>query len=99
MVIHTNGIHMVDINYCRCHSVPRHKQLLRIGWWPATPTNPKTCTTMECLRQFHLLNLKANVTTFGYYGALAHMTDNLGVEKIPVSHRSHICCIYVDDHV
>lgn len=86
MVIHTNSIHFVGIDFCRCHSVPHHKQLLCIAWWPATLLNPKTCVTMECPWQFHLLNLKANVTTFGYYGALLHMMDNLGLEHILVSY-------------
>ena len=89
VVIHMNGIHMVGVDFCRCQLIPHHKQLLRIAWWPKTPINPKTCVTMECLWQFHLLNLKANVTTFGYYGTLRHMTDNLGLEQIPVSYCSH----------
>lgn len=85
VTIHTNGIHLVAIDFCRCHGLLHHKQLLRIAWWPGTPINPKMCATMECLRQFHLLNLKANITAFGYYGSLLHMTDNLGLERIPVS--------------
>lgn len=94
VVINSNGIHLVAINFCRCQDVPHHKQLLRIAWWPATPINPKTCATMECLRQFQLLNLKANVTAFGYYGALLHMSDNIGLERFPVSHLTHCFSIY-----
>lgn len=90
-VIHTNGVHSVSIDFCRCRLVPHYKHLLRIAWWPATPLYPKTCATMECLRQFHLLNLKANVTTFGYYGALLHMMDNMSLEEIPVSLPFRIC--------
>ena len=51
---------------------------------------------MECLHQFHLLNLKANVTTFGYYGTLMHITDNLGLEQIPAGLCS-LCHIYADN--
>ena len=40
---------------------------------------------MECLQQFHILNLKANVTAFGYYSSLMHMMDNLGLNYILVS--------------
>lgn len=98
MVIHTNGIHMVGVDFCRCRGVPHHKQLLRIAWWPATPLAPKTCATMECLRQFHLLNLQANVTAFGYYSALQHLSDNVGLEQFPVSHLPHsVIHVCIDD--
>lgn len=40
---------------------------------------------MECLWQLHILNLKANITAFGYYGSLMYMMDNLGLNHIPVS--------------
>ena len=88
MVIHMNGIHSVGINFCHCHSVSHHKQLLCIVWWPVTMLNPKTCATMECLQQLQLLNLKANVTMFGYYGTLLHMMDNICLEQILVSYSS-----------
>jgi hypothetical protein len=39
---------------------------------------------MECLRQFQLLNLKGNTTGYSYYGTLEHMSDNPGLEKLPV---------------
>ena len=88
IVIHTNGIHLVNVDFCHCWGVLHFKQLLCITWWPATPTNPKTCTTMDCLQQFHLLNLQSSVTVFGYYSALQYMSDNVGLERIPVSQCS-----------
>jgi len=75
-VIDSNGIHSVSVDFCRCAPVPHRTQLLRIGWWPATPLEPQTCATMSVLRQFHLLNLQGKVTGFSFYRALEYQTDN-----------------------
>lgn len=84
-VINTNGIHRVQVDWCRCNGVDRYAQLLRIGWWPATPQQPQTCATMETLRQFQLLNLQGKLTGFSYYRSLEHMSDNTGLYPLPVS--------------
>jgi hypothetical protein len=80
-VIHTNGIHRVNVDFCRCQAIPHHVQLLRIAWWPGTPIDPKTCTTMEALQQFDLLNVQGKVTGFSYYRTLEHITDNPGLNE------------------
>jgi len=61
-VIHTNGIHQVYVDFCRCQPVPHHVQLLRLAWWPGTPIEPKTCTTMDALQQFDILNAQGKLT-------------------------------------
>ena len=78
-VIDTNGIHSVAVDFCRCVQVEHRSQLLRIGWWPATPLEPQTCATMAVLRHFHLLNLQGNVTGYSFYRALEYQTDNTGL--------------------
>ena len=78
-VIHTNGIHSVAVDFCRCVHVEHRTQLLRIGWWPATPLEPQTCATMTVLRHFHLLNLQGKVTGYSFYRALEYETDNTGL--------------------
>jgi hypothetical protein len=83
-VIHSNGIHHVNIDQCRCNDVPLHKQLLRIGWWPATPLEPRSAATFEVLRHFHLLNLQGKVTGYSFYRSLEYQTDNTGLEPPPV---------------
>ena len=85
VVIDTNGIHLVNVDYCRCYSVTHRVQLLRIGWWPATPLDPQTCATMEVLRHFQILNLQGKLTGFSFYRALEYQTDNTGLNKPPVS--------------
>jgi hypothetical protein len=47
---------------------------------------------MECLRQFHTLNLQGKITCFSYYRSLEYLTDNTGLsDALPhISVRS--CC-------
>jgi hypothetical protein len=84
VVVHTNGIHLVNVDFCRCDSLPHRTQLLRVAWWPATPLEPKTCATMEVLRHFQLLNLQGKLTGFSFYWALEYQTNNSGLNKPPV---------------
>ena len=86
VVIDTNGIHLVMVDFCRCVNIEHRNQLLRIGWWPATPLKPQTCATMAVLRNFHLLNLQDKVTSYGFYRALEYQTDNTGLNCPLVSH-------------
>ena len=84
-VIDTNGIHSVAVDFCRCVHVEHRSQLLRIGWWPATPLEPQTCATMAVLRHFHLLNLQGNITGYSFYRALEYQTDNTGLDPPSVN--------------
>ena len=60
IVIDTNGIHEVAIDFCQCNATKHNIQLLRLGWWPATPLNPKMCATMNCLNSFNFSIFKAS---------------------------------------
>jgi len=96
-VIHSNGIHHVAINQCRCHGIPLYKQLLRIGWWPATPLNPRSAATFEVLRHFHLLNLQGKVTGYSFYQTLVYQTDNTGLNPPPVRSRVPLLIVLLTD--
>ena len=91
VVLHLNGMHTVAAEFCKCGGSSRRTQLLRLGWWPATPFDPRTCATMAVLRHFHLLNLQGKVTAYDYYRALHLGTDNSGLQTLPVSR----CCVDV----
>jgi len=84
-VVDTSGIYSVAVDFCRCTDVPHRTQLLRIGWWPATPLEPQTCATMSVLRHFHLLNLQGKVTGYSFYRTLEYQTDNTGLNIPSVS--------------
>lgn len=84
-VINTNGIHRVQVDWCRCEGVDHCIQLLRVGWWPATPLQPQSCASMDALRQFQLFNLQGKLTAFSYYRSLEYLSDNTGLYPLPVS--------------
>lgn len=84
MVLHTNGLHYVAVEFCKCWGLQRRTQLLRLGWWPATPFDPQTCATFAVLRHFHLLNLQGKLPAYDFYRALELRTDNTGLQPLPV---------------
>ncbi|KAJ7132738.1 hypothetical protein C8R43DRAFT_895391, partial [Mycena crocata] len=68
VVLHDNGIHTVDIDFCNCEGAPSDvDQLINIGWFPATSKEPSTAATFSLLRRFHLLNLQARVPAYDFY--------------------------------
>jgi hypothetical protein len=86
-VIHTNGIHRVRLNFCDCARstpLPYDRQLLEVGWWPASLIRPKTCATLSVLKHFHIQTLQGKVPAFDFYRALELETDNTGLSYLPV---------------
>ncbi len=58
-------------------------QLICTGWYPATTSDPHTCTTFECLDTFHLLNVVANVDIRDYVSSLEQKVDVWGTKWVP----------------
>jgi hypothetical protein len=86
VVIHVNGIHLVNVDFCGCTLAPvQRRQLLRGGWWPATALDPQTCTTFAALNLFHLLSLQGKLSAYDFYRSLEYATDNFGLQRLPVS--------------
>lgn len=84
-IIHVNGLHTVNVQFCTCGPPERRTLFLALGWWPATATDPRTCATFMVLHQFHLLNLQGKLTIYDFYKSLELATDNSGLDNIPVS--------------
>lgn len=88
-IIHTNSIHSVSVDYCECDNAnaagSHRQQLLRRGWFPATHTEPKCCSSFIALEQFHMLNLQGKIAGYDYFSGLEKLTDNAGLIKIRVS--------------
>lgn len=80
LVIHTNGIHEVAIQYCGCsREIPHHIQLLRRGFYPASQQSVKTCATFTLLDQLHKFALTTKSSTYDFYRALEKITTNTGI--------------------
>jgi CxC2 like cysteine cluster associated with KDZ transposases len=88
IVIHTNGIHCVTVDFCDCDQrVSPRLQLLRRRWFPVTVHYPQTCCTFHVLEQYHTLTLTGKLSGYDFYKSLEHLTDNTGLNVSKV--RSH----------
>ncbi|PPR01605.1 hypothetical protein CVT26_013324 [Gymnopilus dilepis] len=89
LVLHTNGIHEVAIQFCGCHrAIPQHLQLLRRRLYPSSQLNVKNCVTFELLRQLHHLALATKASTYDFYRSLEKSTTNLSVDAPKSRYRA-----------
>lgn len=81
LVLHTNGIHEVAIQFCGCdHVIPQHLQLLRRGLYPASQITVWTCASFELLKQLHIYSLTTKASTYDFYRALERLTTNTAID-------------------
>ena len=81
LVLHTNGIHSVAVDYCNCSfAQPPHIQLLRRQLYPASQIAVKTCATFSLLQQLHKLALATKASTYDFYRSLEQLTVNTGID-------------------
>lgn len=88
VVIALNGVHKVKYRYCSCtatHRPTNLQQLMRVRWYPATTTDPRTCATFETLDLFRDLNVAGNVNVNDFVTVLERKTDATGMDSVPVS--------------
>ncbi|KAJ7659782.1 hypothetical protein DFH06DRAFT_1326803 [Mycena polygramma] len=89
VVIHVNGIHTVEFNFCGCDKFRQTNnlgQLLGNTWYPATTIDPGTCATFKCLEAFRLLNVVGNLTVSDYVGTLERLSDPLHLSTVLYSY-------------
>ena len=86
VVINTNGIHDVALDFCGCGMAQTHvKQLLRAHLFPATIFDPKTAATFEVLEKYQLLSFESKASSYEYYQCLVRLTDNVGINPPKVN--------------
>ncbi|KAJ6566718.1 hypothetical protein B0H19DRAFT_1025332 [Mycena capillaripes] len=82
VIIDTNGVHEVALDFCGCRSGGLHTvQLLRARLFPATTTTPRTAATFNVLRRYHLLSFESKCAAYEFYQSLARESDNLRHKK------------------
>ncbi|KAF7798643.1 hypothetical protein EIP86_009867 [Pleurotus ostreatoroseus] len=83
VVLHTNGLHPVEIHYCGCQQLAvagtRLQQLLRYELFPATVAEPTTAATFRMMEQFHILTLQGKLTGYDFYLSLEYLCNNTGL--------------------
>ena len=90
-VLHSNGIHLVDIWFCGCNLAVHHgdhvQQLLRHCIFPSTTTDPQTGSTFTLLELSHILSFQSKLSLYDLYISIETLTDATHVTDIKV--RSH----------
>ncbi|KIM74294.1 hypothetical protein PILCRDRAFT_80232, partial [Piloderma croceum F 1598] len=91
VVVDSNGIHKVGLDYCGCEKAcDQVTQLLRARLYPATTTAPKSAATFNTLEFFHLLSFESKASVFEFYYTLMRKTDNTGTMSVPISYQQMI---------
>lgn len=88
VIIDTNGIHEVGLNFCGCQNggpKAHDIQLLRSSLYPSTGINPRTAATFTVLKHFHLLSFESKLSGYEYVKAVERLTSNGDIEKSRVS--------------
>ncbi|KAG2006690.1 hypothetical protein CC2G_014446 [Coprinopsis cinerea AmutBmut pab1-1] len=100
VVVASDGIHSVGLDFCGCTGAPSHfVQLLRAGLFPATTNDPRTAASFDVLRTFQMLSFTSKISAFEFYNALKRRSDNTGTEKIPDRYNAFLRMVHVFRHV
>ncbi|KAG1844729.1 hypothetical protein C8R48DRAFT_617802 [Suillus tomentosus] len=82
LLIDTNGIHEMAVDFCACETSQTHtKQLLRMGWFPSTTVDPRTAATFRLLHHYHILSFESKASAYEFYHSLVRISDNVGLIK------------------
>jgi hypothetical protein len=87
VVVHTNGIHQVRIEYCRCELPSEYSDALQLAQsrlFPATMERPETAFTFDVLNDFHLHSLTSKKAVMDYVDALRKHTNSAFPHNVPV---------------
>ncbi|KAF6749127.1 hypothetical protein DFP72DRAFT_1073682 [Ephemerocybe angulata] len=77
VIIDSDGIHEVSLNYCGCHATaPAYIQLLRSRLFPATILNPETAATFRVMETYQMLSFTAKTNAHDFFTSLKRRTNN-----------------------
>jgi len=68
--------------------VENYRQLIRVGWYPASFQRPGTAFTFNILDTYHKLALQGKLNLYDFYLSIMQRTDNCGRKKVTVSRAS-----------
>lgn len=76
VVLHSNGIHGLGVEFCTCPTCPRlDLQLIENGFYPGSRSDPSTTFTIECLEALLVDNLEADTRCQAYARKLQRFTE------------------------
>jgi hypothetical protein len=84
-VVHTNGIHEVQVRFSMCtHSHSPDLQLFAFRLFPSTVNSPQTAFSFEVLQQFHFYHLEGKGSVYTFMNAIERLTDDSGYHNVQV---------------
>lgn len=87
LVIDLSGHHTVCLRFCRCSKngfLENYRQLLRVGWYPASVLRPQTAFTFDLMDMYHKMSLQGKQNLYDFYNGIMQRTDNHGGSKVKV---------------
>lgn len=88
-IIDMNGWHKVRVGFCACDkTAPWHelyRQLIRMRWYPASFSRPRTAFSFDLLDTYHKITLQGKLNLYDFYLAIMQKSDNQGRSKTIVS--------------
>ncbi|VDB88002.1 unnamed protein product [Peniophora sp. CBMAI 1063] len=101
-IIHTNGIHKIPVDFCKCEigkDIPYHIQLMRWRLWPATCEDPHTATTFEALDCFTRLSAFGRLNVYDFYRALEASTNGAMLQRVANVRQQLSNCVRQFRHI
>lgn len=84
-VMHTNGIHVLSLAFCRCTHKTFWEQLLEHDLFPGTDDDPQSAFSFALLDHFQTFNLVCKTAARDFHEALKRMTDGAFPDRVPAS--------------
>jgi hypothetical protein len=82
VLIDTNRIHEIAIDFCACETSQTHtKQLLHMEWFPSTTLDPRTVAVFRLLHHYHILSFESKASAYEFYHSLVRIMYNVGLIK------------------
>lgn len=93
-IVHTNGLHFMQVKYCQCTGHrPAHQQALFLGLYPASQERTQTLFTQAVLRDFWQDKVECKTTAYNYYAKLRRHTSPAFPHLVAVSNSWGGCSI------
>lgn len=102
MVFDLSGVHRLVVCYCGCDSTyPKHIQLLRARWFPATIDRPATAFSFDILDFFHKLQNQSKCNPYDFYNAILQRSNAAGLnpEIVRLLSISPVVLLLIDSPV
>ncbi|KIJ32280.1 hypothetical protein M422DRAFT_52965 [Sphaerobolus stellatus SS14] len=91
VITYINGVHKVQIIYCRCAGAGSHvKQLLQARFFPATLIEPRSAFTFSLLHHFHKMSNEAGSAAYGYVETLQLLTNDVAMDGVPERYQEFL---------